>query len=668
MTFYTAGGPLATKDHAPLHVNLGRWAATSAASVAMVLSACGGSDTATTFRSPSCDTASIKTALGSSADTEVLLAQPFTKDALLKLPNSPVADASAIKAASDLCLVKLLVKGGNTSEPTSEPSNSRGVGIEVYLPTSTNWNERIRTYGSGGWMGGYHTDITRLGQNAGQGDQKLNQAVGKGFVVSHSDGGHSGTQSGSSGTGIANSGGGEGEWAMKADGTPNTELWKDFSERSMHVTAVKTKELVKVYYGKQQKYAYFDGFSTGGRQAWKIAQLYPDDYDGLLAGAPAFNWPKFIMGELFTQIVMQQDLGRPIAPAKLSAVSSRAVAACDTLNIGLLLDPLSCQYDPAKDKAAVCSTSTLIDGTTAGTNSDAASCVTLAEATVINKIWYGQTRDGRYTDPASDLGSGKTINAANQQVWYGVPRGNLLAGAFPTLLLANSGSSGAAMPLTIATDFLALTLDNPSLASTNFYNKTGVGADAWKALNYTKLAEASDLAVAMNSTRFGNVASDSADLNGFKRSGHKILHYHGLADTAIFAQGSINYYERAMAAMGGLAELQKFARFYLIPGLAHTSSFNFSGQYDKADPTKQVNVNLVPLPQGSNSPVNQATTGRDEMFNALMNWVEQGAAPGNIQVASPNDSVTMPLCVYPTRIAVKAGATDLKAAASYECK
>lgn len=656
------------RQNTPAQAGLGRVAILSAIATAAMLAACGGDDPATTaapaaFQTPDCDTASIRAALGNPTDTEVLHAEHFAQNALLKLQNSPIADANALKAAAEMCVVKLLVKGGNTSEPETEPSYSRGIGIEVYLPTASHWNERIRTYGSGGWMGGYHTDVTRLGQNSGQGDQKLNQAVGKGFVVSHSDGGHSGIQQ----NGVANNGGGEGEWAMKADGTPNTELWKDYSERSMHVTAVKTKELIKAYYGKVHKYAYFDGFSTGGRQAWKIAQKYPDDYDGILAGAPAMNFTRFISADLFPQIAMQQDLGAPIAPARLSAVSSRAVASCDKLKIGLLLDPMSCDYDPTRDAQAICETSTLIDGTTPGENQDAASCVTLAEAKVINKIWYGQTRDGRYTDPALDLGNGKSVNALNQQMWYGVPRGSLLAGNFPTLLTANS-AAGAPLPQTIASDLLALNLDDPTLAFTNFYNKTGSGQNGWANLSYAKFAAAADLGLQWNDLRYANINTDSTDLSELRDSGHKILHYHGLADTVIYAQGSINYYERAAAAMGGMSELQKFARLYLIPGHAHTSSFNFSGQYDQNDPGKMLNANLVPLPQGSNNPVDQTKAGRDELFNALMAWVEQGTAPGSIEVASTDDSVKMPLCVYPTRISAKAGATDLKSAASYECK
>jgi feruloyl esterase len=659
------------RDKRPLAAP-GRVALLSAVSASALLAACGSDDgdTPTTppptaQQPPNCDTASIKAAY-SSADTEVLLAQSFKKDDVLKLPNSPLPDASLLKSAADVCLVKLLVKGGNTSEPQTEPSYSQGIGIEVYLPTQANWNDRIRTYGSGGWAGGYHTDLTRLGQNAGQGDQKLNQAVGKGFVVSHSDAGHSGMQGGPGGTGVANLGGGEGEWAMKADGMPNLELWKDYSERSMHVTAVKTKELVKTYYGKAQKYAYFDGFSTGGRQAWKLAQKYPLDYDGILAGAPAFNFTKFTFSQFFTQVAMQQDLGGPIAPAKLSSVNARAVAACDTLNIGLLLDPMSCKYDPAKDAAAVCTTSTLIDGTTPGTNADAATCVTLAEARTINKIWYGMTRDGHYTDPAIDVGNGKSLNVANQQLWYGYPRGTLLAGNFSTLLAGNS-TNGNAAPLTIGAEFIALTLDNSRIATPNFYNRTGNGADAWKSLSYPQYASAYDLALQWNDLRFSDVDTDNPDLSGLRDSGHKILHYHGLADSAIMAQGSMNYYERAAAVMGGMAELQKFSRFYAIPGLAHTSSFNFSGQYDKNEPSRMLGANLVPLPQGSNNPTDQTKPGRDELFNALMNWVENGVAPSSIEVASADSSVKMPLCVYPAKITVKTGATDLKSATSYEC-
>ena len=147
-------------------------------------------------------------------------------------------------------------------------STSAGIGIEVWLPDS--WNERIRDVGSGGWAGGVHSDPTRVGSRA-----VAITGANQGFAGGTSDHGHV----------LSN-----GSFAMNPDGSINRVLWQDFAERSMLELSRKTKALVKEYYGKKQKYAYWDGFSTGGRQGYKLAQKYPKEYDGILAGAPAFNW------------------------------------------------------------------------------------------------------------------------------------------------------------------------------------------------------------------------------------------------------------------------------------------------------------------------------------------------------------------------------------------
>src|SRR5690349_4530803 len=117
MTRVTRENNMKVNRDNPLSAAIGRVAFLSAISAAAVLAACGGNDDhtltstpLTAAKVPNCDTASIKAAY-SAADTEVLLAQPFKKDDLLKLPNSPLPDASLLKAAADVCLVKLLVKG-----------------------------------------------------------------------------------------------------------------------------------------------------------------------------------------------------------------------------------------------------------------------------------------------------------------------------------------------------------------------------------------------------------------------------------------------------------------------------------------------------------------------------------------------------------------------------
>jgi feruloyl esterase len=217
----------------------------------------------------------------------VLLVKPFAAGQPVALANSPTTPPPPT-APVDMCLVKLLVGPGNPG-PAGVPSTSPGIGIEVWLPTKANWNHIIRSYGSGGWAGGYHTDVTRIG-GTGAGNVFHLAAVGTGYVVSTSGHGHDGS----------NANGGNPSFAMNPDGSINTVLWHDFAERSMHELAVKTKALVKSFYGKPQRHAYWDGFSTGGRQGYKIAQRYPDDYDGILAGAPAFNWTRFITAELGT--------------------------------------------------------------------------------------------------------------------------------------------------------------------------------------------------------------------------------------------------------------------------------------------------------------------------------------------------------------------------------
>jgi feruloyl esterase len=331
-------------------------------------------------------------------------------------------------------------------------------------PTPAQWNNVIRTWGSGGWAGGYQADITRLG--SGSNDNAPNAfavgstatyagnlntlwlaAVNKGYVVSTSDHGHGEyTYQGVRYHGGNNYGGGNGSFAWTSGGAINTALWKDFSENSMRELATRIKALVKLYYGKPQQYAYWDGFSTGGRQAHKLAQKYPGDYDGILAGAPAFNWTKFITGELYPQVVMQRELGGPIAQGKLNYVSGLATAAGDLSHLGFLLDPLASRYDPAADPSALCA------GQGIGTSTNP-TCVTLAEANAVNKIWYGITSDGSAPSPAADNGNALSPNQANRQLWYGPTRGTTLAG----------GTISPLAPFAISSMQVALQLQNPAI-------------------------------------------------------------------------------------------------------------------------------------------------------------------------------------------------------------
>ena len=196
-----------------------------------------------------------------------------------------------ITAAADLCLVKLLVGPGATAEKDKTArSYSEGIGIEVWLPTPANWNERIRNYGGGGWVGGGHRYADQIGSKV---PAIVNANIG--YASGTTDAGQPWYQDGS--------------FAFLSNGKVNAESLRDFSVRAMVEQAVKTKALVSLYYGKAPKYTYYDGHSQGGRQGMKIVQEYPELYDGYMIAQPALNIAKFGTSALYPQIVMKTELG-----------------------------------------------------------------------------------------------------------------------------------------------------------------------------------------------------------------------------------------------------------------------------------------------------------------------------------------------------------------------
>jgi feruloyl esterase len=557
---------------------------------------------------------SMKTAFKPDSDTTVLLVHAFQHGDPLALGTTTGPTPPA--AAADLCFVKLNVGPGHTG-PTDAPSTSPGIGIEIWLPTAASWNQRIHNLGGGGWAGGTQGTMMQIG-NPGGGVV----AGAEGSVVGTTDTGHSV---------------GTGSFAMNPDGSINTTLWEDFAERSLHELAVKTKALASAYYRSAPARAYWDGCSTGGRQGYKEAQNNPTDYDGYLNGAPAFNWTKFITSELYPQLVDQRDLaGVALTAAQHSLVSGSAVSACDQIggqHMGFVLDPPSCHYDPTRDASVLC-TGVAGNGVT-GISTDPG-CVNLAQAQAFNKIWYGQTADGSVPDPASDNASGATLAAG--QLWWGLMRGSnlqLLAGA---------------RPFTIASDMVALEMQNPVLATSTFQNASGNGADGWKTLGYADLATAYAHGVALQSS-FGNINTDSPDLTRLRDSGAKVISYHGLADQLIAPQGSINYFMRVADAMGGVAAAQAFDRLFLIPGMGHCSGIgSAAGTLGPAN-----TANSMPLPANG------------QLFTALVNWVEKAAAPSSVVLSSADGSVTRPICMVPQKV-VYDGSGPVAAAASYRCQ
>ena len=557
--------------------------------------------------------------------TTVLLVKAFNKGDALALPGTPATPAPPV-AANDVCVVKLLVGPGNPG-PAGLPSTSAGIGIEGWLPAPANWNQRIHVIGGGGWAGGVHTNITLLAGAGGAGGATSSPMIAstiEGAVSASTDTGHSA--------------GGSGSFAMNPDGTINTVLWNDFAQRGIHEMAVKTKALTRAYYGRPARHAYWDGFSTGGRQGHKLAQLHPGDFDGILAGAPAFNWTRFITNELYPQIVYQRDLGAvPLTAGQVTLLGNAAINACDLVggqHLGYIEDPSECRYDPTQDVNVLCASS-------GGVNTSA-DCVSTTQAQAMNKLWYGQTRDGSVPSPAVDNSWAHTLDS--NHLWYGLTRGTSFGGL-------GGSNAGVPFPFPIATDMVALENQNPALATPSFTNPTGNGANGWLGLTYGQLGAAFDNGVLLQ-PQFAHINTDDPDLHRFRSAGGRMLMYHGLADVLIMPQGSVNYYERVVREMRSLRAVQRFYRFFLIPGMSHGLS----------NGTTNPNAN-PPLPRN-------AASGTTQLYDALTHWVENGEAPTRIDISSAVTTTfpvakSRPICLYPMKSKFIGG--DINLASSYIC-
>jgi len=574
---------------------------------------------------------SIKSAFKPDAQTSVVSVREIKKGT----PLTAVDSASPITMAGDVCLVKLLVGPGATAEKDkSARSYSEGIGIEVWLPAQ--WNERIRNYGGGGWVGGGHRYPDQIGSKV---PALVNANMG--YASGTTDAGQPWYQDPS--------------FAFLSNGKLNLESLRDFMTRSMVEQAVKTKALATLYYGKAPRYTYYDGHSQGGRQGLKVAQQFPERYDGYMIAQPAISPPMFGTVAIQPQIVMRTELGFTSADKvqatafakKVEAANKRAVAQCDKPGLGFLLDPFSCHYDPLRDAGALCTGAVGVGVT--GSNADAASCMSAKEATALNKIWYGATSDGSW-DPtqSADSRTGKSLGA--KQLWWTFPRSAAIGG-----LITGAETDNLALVLQdvrYAAD--ASTTARPTVAngSTPLRNR-------WLELDVAGLAKALGQLPTTQLALFNDYMTAATDLRKLRDLGRKVIVYSGLVDDAIPPAGNINYHERVVAAMGGHVEVQKFMRMYLVPGAAHSSqgrAYTVGG-----------NNNSVPLPKLPGNANQTPSREQDQFFSALTDWVEKGVAPGDMLIASRDNSVSYPVCVYPKRTTWD-GTGPAKVAASYSCK
>jgi pimeloyl-ACP methyl ester carboxylesterase len=407
-----------------------------------------------------------------------------------------MAGIGATTLSADAPVAILDVSTGSTGAgPTDRPyclvkvRVDPQVNIWVAMPTAA-WNGRFRSEGGGVYAGSVGVAV---------------DSVRQGFVGVQTDTGHSSFFL-------------SGAFGMLSPGVPNTQLQNDFAHRSEHLMAVVGKQLVRAFYGQDPVRSYWYGCSTGGRQGLMMAQRYPEDYDAILAGAPAIHWDRFQSYQIWPQVVMREELGATLSAAKLALATQRAVDSCeatDGVSDGVIDDPRNCAYNPTTDTSITTATCTSADG----------SCLTPAEARAIQKIWGG-ARD-----------------TAGTLLWPGVERG--------TALNALAGATPFPIPIEQARYWVYL---DPTWD--------------WTTLTYANYGSFFDDNVRM----VGPVmATDNPDLSRFRARGGKLIMYHGWVDPLIMPQGTTRYWDSVNQRLAGANVPVDFAKLYMVPGMSHCS-------------------------------------------------------------------------------------------------
>ncbi|HJT89706.1 MAG TPA: tannase/feruloyl esterase family alpha/beta hydrolase, partial [Bryobacteraceae bacterium] len=292
----------------------------------------------------------------------------------------------------------------------------------------------------------------------------------------------------------------------------------DFGWRAVHDTAVQSKAVVTAFYGRAPRFSYWNGCSTGGRQALVEVTKFPDDFDGVLAGAPANPHIHLHAASVERSLELMNNSQGALSPAKVETLHKAVLKACDALDgvrDGLVSEPAKCHFDPA---SLLCQ----------GADSDA--CLTVAQVKTVRIL---------YSDVKTKSG---------EIVWTGFEPG---------------GELGYAALKTIPT--------RPGMAWDSFRILGHQDAN----YDFHKFDLDRDMALADKS----GIDAHTFDLSAFKKHGGKLLLYHGWADQAIPPGHTVNFYKGVLAKMG--PDQEDWLRLFMIPGMLHCRGGAGPDQFDK---------------------------------------------------------------------------------------
>ncbi|KAL1873231.1 hypothetical protein Daus18300_004051 [Diaporthe australafricana] len=378
----------------------------------------------------------------------------------------------------------------------THPGQNDTVNTLIGLPLlAADWNERFQMVGGGGWGTGYTSSLVA--------------AVADGYSSVTTDGGHDNNAP------VA-------DWGLVSEGNVNWPLLWNFAVVALNDGASLGRLATELYYGTPAKYSYFNGCSTGGRQGHIMAQQHPEQFDGILAGAPAINWQRFIVSEYWGALMANLLDTRP-PNCVLEAFTEAAIEACDGLDgveDGVIALPEQCDFDAES----------LIDSTINCTEPSGSIVVTAKHAELVNAMWRGPTSlEGKFE-------------------WYG------MAKEAPLVSLLNATCNTVddcnIIAFSIAEDWLRVFVAKNTSLDLSHLSRG----------EYDQLYRAS---VAQYASVIG---TDNPDLTDLQNAGTKLLTWHGLADRLITYHGTVDYYDRVTQQNSNVTD---YYRLFLAPGVDH---------------------------------------------------------------------------------------------------
>lgn len=368
---------------------------------------------------------------------------------------------------------------------------SKEINFELLLPHQ--WNGRFAMGGGGGFVGSI--------QNSAR------WSVGQGYATSGTDTGHQGP-------------GLKGDWALH-----NMERQINFGRLAIHRTAVVSKAIITDYYCSYPLKSFFMGCSRGGGQGMIEAQLYPEDFDGILAAAPVLDWPATAAEFIQNVKILFPDPGNLesiISPEEIAIFQASVYDQCDALDgveDYILNDPRDCEFDFSKLPACA-------------DEQDAETCFTRVEVDACKKILGGASNKNGQIYPGFPVGCEGEPGAWKE--WITGPNAGSMELGYPSLHYAYGIEF-----------FKYLVFQDPEW-DFRAYDFDNFEKDTRYAASY------------LNAT--------STDYSDFKERGGKLLVYHGWNDHALSAYTMIDHY-KAVKKLN--PDVEEFMRLYLLPGVLH---------------------------------------------------------------------------------------------------